>query len=96
MSDDLSIALRHVRASGFQVGEAWTAAHEIAQAHEGERLFDALHALLHRIEGDDWNAGYWDRRAGTDLKGDGPEAELEALERLAEGEPGASAARREG
>ncbi len=44
MSDDLSKALGHVRASAFQVDEAWNAAHEIAQAHEGERLFDALHA----------------------------------------------------
>lgn len=95
MSDDLKKALGHVRASGFRVGEAWTEAHEIAQAHEGERLFDALHALLHRIEGDDWNAVYWDRRAGTDLKGDGPEAEFKALERLAGGEPGDSASQRD-
>lgn len=38
-------------------------AHRIAQAHEGEQLFDWLHALVHRIEGDDANAGYWYRRA---------------------------------
>jgi hypothetical protein len=54
----------------------WTAAHEIAQAHEGA---DAawVHAWLHRIEGDEANAAYWYRRAGkpvahgsTDVEGE--------------------------
>ena len=94
MTDDLRKALDLVRASRFRLGANWTAAHEIAQSHEGEPLFDALHALLHRIEGDNWNAGYWDRRAGTDLKGGGPEEELGALERLAGGQPGDGVARR--
>ncbi|TXI31388.1 MAG: hypothetical protein E6Q58_05225 [Niabella sp.] len=42
----------------------WEQAHQIAQNHEGEKNFDHLHAYLHRIEGDEWNAGYWYRRAG--------------------------------
>ena len=39
-------------------------AHEICQSHEGEAMFDWIHALVHRIEGDDGNAAYWYRRAG--------------------------------
>jgi len=39
-------------------------AHHICQTHEGEPHFDWLHALIHQIEGDDANAGYWYRRAG--------------------------------
>ncbi|UOG74090.1 hypothetical protein MTX78_18450 [Hymenobacter tibetensis] len=42
----------------------WADAHEIAQDHEGEALYDWLHALLHRQENDTTNAGYWYRRAG--------------------------------
>ena len=83
MNREFEKATELVRAAGFRIGAEWTAAHEIAQAHEGERLFDALHALLHRIEGDSFNASYWDRRAGTDFGGKGHEAELEALVDLA-------------
>ncbi len=47
----------------WSMGEAWTRAHEAAQAADGAD--DAwVHAHLHRIEGDLANAGYWYRRAG--------------------------------
>ena len=46
------------------MGAAWKRAHELAQSHEGEAIFDRLHALCHRIEGDSGNAAYWYRRAG--------------------------------
>ncbi|MCR9124080.1 MAG: hypothetical protein NXH91_17610 [Phyllobacteriaceae bacterium] len=46
------------------MGDGFERAHRIAQAHEGEPLFDWLHALCHRIEGDHGNAAYWYRRAG--------------------------------
>ena len=41
----------------------WQAAHEAAQSDESR---DAawVHAHLHRVEGDEANAGYWYRRAG--------------------------------
>ncbi|GAA4459665.1 hypothetical protein GCM10023189_33670 [Nibrella saemangeumensis] len=41
----------------------WNGAHEIAQSREGVQAYDRLHAYLHRREGDQWNAGYWYRRA---------------------------------
>ena len=83
MHSELKTAFDHVRSSGFKLGPSWTAAHAIAQNHGGEHLFDALHALLHRIEGDTFNAGYWDRRAGTDLGAQGLEYEFQALVDLA-------------
>ena len=46
------------------LGEDWERTHQICQMHEGTPIFDWLHALIHRIEGDDANAGYWYRRAG--------------------------------
>ncbi|KAA0989341.1 hypothetical protein [Dyadobacter aurulentus] len=45
----------------------WEAAHDIAQSAEGTREYDRLHAYLHRVEGDTWNAGYWYRRAGAEV-----------------------------
>ena len=40
----------------------WETAHTIAQRHEGDPAADWLHAVLHKIEGDDGNARYWYRR----------------------------------
>ena len=43
--------------------DQWQAAHDIVEnlGHEGASW---VHAHLHRIEGDEWNARYWYRRAG--------------------------------
>lgn len=60
----LIAAFDRLAADGFAMGADWEAVHEICQAHEGEKPFDWGHALCHRIEGDDWNADYWYRRAG--------------------------------
>ncbi|GAB5377915.1 MAG: hypothetical protein AcusKO_43770 [Acuticoccus sp.] len=49
---------------GLRMGAEMDKAHAICQSHEGSPLFDWVHALVHRIEGDDGNAGYWYRRAG--------------------------------
>jgi hypothetical protein len=57
-------ALDHLADTGFRMGPEWEAVHEICQGHEGEPLFDWGHALCHRVEGDEQNAGYWYRRAG--------------------------------
>lgn len=62
-------AFDHLAAAGFGMGAEWEAVHNICQAHEGEKPFDWGHALCHRIEGDDWNADYWYRRAGKARSG---------------------------
>ena len=41
----------------------WTLAHETVQADKGDAAA-WVHAHLHRVEGDEANAGYWFRRAG--------------------------------
>ena len=62
--ENLIASLDRLAAAGFVMGAEWAAVHDICQAHEGQRPFDWGHALCHRIEGDDWNADYWYRRAG--------------------------------
>ncbi len=42
----------------------WQAAHEIVQ-NEDSPGSHRIHAYLHRKEGDEWNARYWHRRAGS-------------------------------
>lgn len=81
-NSDAAKALDLIRKSGFTTDANWVAAHDIAQNHEGEPVFDAIHAFLHRIEGDIPNAGYWDRRAATNFGGNGAEQECAALEQM--------------
>lgn len=56
----------HLRALWYDHRGDWHRAHEIVQA-----MHDAgaarIHAYLHRKEGDDWNARYWHRQAGTTI-----------------------------
>lgn len=53
-----------LKSGNLQAGSEMEKAHEICQEHEGSPLFDWVHALVHRIEGDETNATYWYRRAG--------------------------------
>ncbi len=57
----------------------WERAHAIAQEHEDDKAYAAIHAHLHRIEGDLSNAGYWYRRAGRRPADAGLEEEWKAL-----------------
>jgi len=41
----------------------WTTAHEIAQVSD-EQTACWIHAVLHKIEGDEGNSRYWYSRAG--------------------------------
>ena len=72
-------ALDALRRDGFAMGEGFERAHETAQSHEGEPLFDWIHALCHRIEGDSGNANYWYRRAGRPPFEGAFEAEADAI-----------------
>jgi len=62
------------------LAQDWVAAHDIAQRHEGDAIADWLHAVLHKIEGDDGNARYWYGRTRHrfDEFAD-PQAELAAI-----------------
>ena len=60
----LIAAFDRLAANDFAMGADWDEVHALCQQHEGEQAFDWGHALCHRIEGDEWNAGYWYRRAG--------------------------------
>ena len=44
----------------------WDRAHAIAQENH-TRNGSKVHAYLHRVEGDLWNAGYWYEKANTVL-----------------------------
>lgn len=49
----------------------WDRAHALAQQAADERAGSWVHAYLHRVEGDEGNAGYWYARAGRRSPGRG-------------------------
>lgn len=57
----------------------WEGSHNIAQSNEGHPDYDRLHALLHRMEGDEWNAKYWYNRCKIAMPKIPVEQELEEL-----------------
>ncbi len=61
-----------LRALWYAGKDDWEAAHELAQDMPGA-TGSWIHAYLHRVEGDRWNAGYWYDRAGKPF----PKATLE-------------------
>jgi hypothetical protein len=61
---------RLLDAVGVALEGDWRAAHEVAQEHEGDTVADWLHAVVHRMEGDLANAGYWYRRIGREMRKD--------------------------
>ena len=56
----------------------WNRAHEIAQSQKG-RTAAAVHAYLHRREGDLSNADYWYERAGRERTRGALDREWQAL-----------------
>ena len=56
----------------------WQAAHDIAEElHSNEGSW--VHAYLHRKEGDQWNAGYWYKRANKPFSDSSLDEELEEI-----------------
>ena len=53
-----------LQALWYDAAGDWNSAHEIVQAID-DASAARIHAYLHRKEGDDWNARYWHRQAGT-------------------------------
>lgn len=68
-----------LKALWYAAKDDWEAAHNIAQSKEGTPVYDHLHAYLHRVEGDQWNAGYWYKRAGKPVFKGSLQEEWEAL-----------------
>ena len=64
-----------LRAIKLTAQGSWHEAHDIVDRSQDE-LSMWLHALLHKIEGDTFNAGYWYRRAGKE------NSHLEVMEEL--------------
>ena len=56
----------------------WHAAHALAQAQD-DAAGAWVHAHLHRVEGDEANAGYWYRRAGRPRSSEPLDAEWAAI-----------------
>jgi hypothetical protein len=58
------------RAVALALGGDWQAAHLIAQKYEDDDVASWIHAVVHRMEGDLANAGYWYLRIGRKLRED--------------------------
>lgn len=52
----------HLKALWYDKKGDWKRAHDLIDHLEDEKSAH-IHAYLHRVEGDAWNAGYWYRRA---------------------------------
>jgi len=59
----------------------WDAAHQLVQQYENDATAAWIHAVLHKIEGDQTNSQYWYRRADQmDRVADEPRVELAAIQ----------------
>ncbi len=57
------------RAIAFAINDAWDASHKIVQdLHSSQAYW--IHAVLHKIEGDESNSRYWYERAQQSLEAD--------------------------
>lgn len=69
-----------LRSIELALADRWDEAHDLAQRHEEDATGQWLHAVLHKIEGDAFNARYWYQRAGRlDLVDAEPRAELYSI-----------------
>lgn len=70
-----------LRAIELALAGQWDAAHEIVQQYENDAAASWIHAVLHKMEGDLSNSGYWYRRAGrTENVAGEPRMELTAIQ----------------
>lgn len=60
MPPDVSV---YLKALWYDAKGDWQKAHSLVDNLQG-RTAAAVHAYLHRAEGDHWNANYWYSRAG--------------------------------
>jgi hypothetical protein len=69
-----------IRAIDLAISGDWHGAHYIVQEHEDDATACWIHAVLHKIEGDEGNSRYWYQRTvqAYDSYTD-PRSELEAI-----------------
>ncbi|WP_422079767.1 hypothetical protein [Ulvibacterium sp.] len=67
-----------LRALWYDAKGDWGASHDIAQEMHTD-MGSWIHGYLHRKEGDEWNAGYWYRRAGKPFPKVSLEEELKGI-----------------
>jgi hypothetical protein len=68
------------RAVDLAISGDWHGAHNIVQEHEDDATACWIHAVLHKIEGDENNSRYWYRRTAHVYEAYAdPRAELEAI-----------------
>lgn len=72
-------AMWWLKKGGFKTGPEWEKAHLICQEDEGDAAHAWVHALVHWVEGDEWNSNYWYRSAGKQRLADAIEAEWNAV-----------------
>lgn len=69
-----------LRAVDLALSGDWDGAHDIVQKDETDPTACRIHAVLHKIEGDEANARHWYKRAGRDFDAYGDaKAELEVV-----------------
>jgi hypothetical protein len=74
-----------LKAIALAIAGEWNAAHQIVQQYE-DATAAWIHAVLHKIEGDQDNSLYWYRRAGkVEHHSDEPKAELAEIRKEAAG-----------
>ena len=76
-----------LKAIVLALGGQWNEAHQIVQQSE-DTTAAWIHAVLHKIEGDDDNSRYWYRRAGKlEHFSDEPKAELAEIRKEVDERP---------
>ena len=75
-----------LKAIDLALSGQWDAAHEVVQRYE-DTMATWIHAVLHKIEGDQDNSRYWYRRAGKlDHFSDEPKTELAEIRKEVAGQ----------
>ncbi len=57
----------YLQALWYDAKGDWNKAHQLVDSLPGSQAA-AVHAYLHRVEGDNWNANYWYSKAGRKMK----------------------------
>lgn len=68
-----------LRAVRLALDDEWDASHRIAQDYS-DTTANWLHAVLHKIEGDEWNSRYWYARTAGKNYEDYADAQDELLQ----------------